>query len=218
MLRMSYRFAEKPLAYSLPHEWGHFSVTPAADTAHQLQPLTPDIVQGGTDRASLPKNATEILLVGPEELVDWDTVTTQPKEEAISRIMISPLVTATRGVQIVCSIERTRQQILDDELQKQAQANNTDMKTLLTSFKSEAGLPVIEAINQQVNKDIVHTLLYPVMITCLAEAYQQRRRFMPLAFMLSDVAKAEKVVDDIHADLCSDIFDQKNKENLESSN
>lgn len=213
---MSDLLAEKPLAYSLPYEWGHFSVTPAADAAYELQPLSTDIIRGGIDRATLPADATEILLVGPDEYTDPDLSRT-PSEKTVSRIWVTtPAVTATRGIQIACGFEKTRRELLAATLKKAAQDNNVSVAQLMSSYESETGLPTQEFHAQHISRQQLHALL-PAIHAHLVQGYQARRRWLRWNMEPLDFKRAYAVTTDIHADFCSDHFNHQLKEQLDAT-
>jgi hypothetical protein len=207
---------ETHLAYSLPHEWGHFSVTHAADVAYEFKPLTPDIEWKGKDETTLPEGDTEILLVGPNEFKTGGMMSPEPAGNTSSVWISEPIITAARGIQIVCGFGKTRQEILTATLQQVARSNNLSMRQLMASHEAETGLPAKEFHAQQISKILLHELLYPRMLASVALGYQnRRRRWLRRVSEPQDLTKAKSVIDDIHANLCIDDFNQKLKQSLD---
>lgn len=213
------KYFHRPIAYSLPHDWGHFSVSEAAHDAYKLVPLTPNVTKAGIDRSILSSKAIEILLLGPAEDPSWSQINVPRGKEATSRIKVSqPYITAAKGIQIICSFERTRQEILAAELEKHARLNKVNVKQLINSFATTDGIPVGEHLDQHVSTTLIHGL-YQALFLSVEQGYMERRvpllRWLPISAVL-DRLSAKTVADEVHNDLCPEYFEQQFEPSLPS--
>ncbi|HVV67092.1 MAG TPA: hypothetical protein VHB72_03415 [Candidatus Saccharimonadales bacterium] len=202
---------EGPMAYSVPHRWGHFSVTEAADAAYDLVPLTPNVVKGGIDRKTLAPNAIEVILVSPDEDQFWSAPTIERSAVESDGIHVSePYITVCKGMQLTCSFEKTRQEMLAAEIERQASFHGVSTEELSTSYGTKDGATVPEYLAHIAGAKFVNSLR-PVLLAGLAEGHMKRSILPRLLSWSAIKASCDTILiaEDVYNDLSPEYFEQQ---------
>jgi hypothetical protein len=209
-----------PRAYSLPYEWGHFSVTEDAHLAYGLVPLTANIISGGgIDKSKMPPNAVEIILASPYEDPSWEKFDSEPADGFTTQIFVSQAhITAKRGLQIAVSFQKTRDQMVKAELEKKAHEIGIGLDLLYLRSKALNNIDPRVEIEPEISKTLIHGA-HKGLLPAISLGMQRRRgkiaRLSPLSNVRS-IQEAQTIADDVHNDLCPEYFEQKFNQSLQS--
>jgi hypothetical protein len=203
----------RPMAHTLPYNWGRLVVSKEADTAYGLVPLSGDVVKGDEPLADSCKNPVEVAFLGPAEIPEPLFNKTAPQEWSTAHGAILTRHTSNR-MQVVFGFNRSTDEMVEAELTKAAKQYGVSVEYIRENFKdTEHEAPIEQRLAFEAPNAMLHGVL-PMMYQAITEERYRRpqgvlsRLFTRMhGYDLGIEVEAGLIRDDIHASFCRHHFE-----------
>lgn len=144
-----------PMEYTVPYDWGRLHVSGDAHSAYGMQPLTADILEGGSLRGyGLNPLNIDIFLLGPNQ------VPHSPDDDQAGDMYVTSRH-LKRGVVVSIGLSNSQTELhtqLGELVAKSITENNNEPDIDITTVTTEDGIPISEVLANNTPQMVAHLI------------------------------------------------------------